>query len=56
MLEKEKIEIAEQVKGKWTSEREAAGHGEYSGNPCEGCPVGGGCIYTACKSSTHAAG
>lgn len=49
MLNKKKSDIAEQVKEKITNEAEASGQNEHSGDPCEGCPVGGGCIYTACR-------
>lgn len=49
MLGEKKAEIAKRVKEKITNEAEASRQNEHSNDPCDGCPVGGGCIYTACR-------
>lgn len=49
MLDEKKAEIAKRVKEKFVNEAEASGKNEHSSDPCEGCPVCGGCIYTACR-------
>ena len=52
MLDEKKIGIAQQVQKKLEQDPETAEPEYIENDPCAGCPVGGGCIYTACGAKT----